>query len=338
MHLVNSNFILTLEGQLVFDLGPRLKKRFVIDNVDYQMPNTEVIKVVSGPVESEKGVMNNNIEEPQFSEICNFVKCNAPEDYCRSPVRPAGHCCDVCGAIITFHHANLNFQKIKSKLELIEEDYFPLSFIAEDGSDFDEDLFLDAAREAYGEVEKLPNDDDTHLRGSLYGYTEVVSEQKGKIRLISVLKILFFLLCIAAVAYFYVKHLQKTSPRFRLWLNSNSRDLQNRVTVMWQNATKMAEDQVNIAFRRASIPSHQRFENESEDTGVESSLFHAEFKNPTFIENQPEDLGDFKSFGSFGNFGNPSDFESSGESESKKANIPEIKKEIKEENFINLEF
>ena len=62
--MVNSDFILSLEGQLIFDIGPRIKHNFNIDNVDYQMPYGNVIRVVSGPVEGKKGVLNNNIEDP----------------------------------------------------------------------------------------------------------------------------------------------------------------------------------------------------------------------------------------------------------------------------------
>ena len=60
---------MSLEGQLIFDIGPRIKRRFVIDNIDYQMPYNDVIQVVSGPVEGKKGVLNNNIEDPVILKL-----------------------------------------------------------------------------------------------------------------------------------------------------------------------------------------------------------------------------------------------------------------------------
>jgi len=129
------------------------------------------------------------------------------------------------------------------------------------------------------------------------------------------------------------------------------------VVVIWENASKLAEDQVNIAFRRVSAPHHQRFENESEDARDEQSFFHAEFRNPIFDENQlPEDSEDFKDLGGFSNFESfkpPEDFETSKDfkdpedydvfkdvkdSEMRESNTPEVKEEVKEENFIDLEF
>uniref|UniRef100_A0AC34Q4X5 Uncharacterized protein n=1 Tax=Panagrolaimus sp. JU765 TaxID=591449 RepID=A0AC34Q4X5_9BILA len=68
--LASAKFFLTMEGQLVFDVGPGLKTRYVIDNVDYQLPNMDVIQIVSGPVEGKKGIRNSNSEDPQFAEIC----------------------------------------------------------------------------------------------------------------------------------------------------------------------------------------------------------------------------------------------------------------------------
>lgn len=113
---------------------------------------------------------------------------------------------------------------------------------------------------------------------------------------------------------------------------------------------------MNIAFRRVSAPHHQRFENEPEDSEAEASLFHAEFRNPIFDETHiPEDSDGFKEFeisSGFGSFRSPKnsetteDFENPDHDRSKDTNdsgvkqsvTPEIKKEIKEENFIDLEF
>ena len=109
--------------------------------------------------------------------------------------------------MITFHHTNLDFEKIKSRIGEIEKTTFPISdsnsvslsflrtdrsaviptyqiaAITEDGSYFDEDLFLEAVRSAYLEVQQYTEEDSNLLQGDSYGYTELVSEERGKIRL-----------------------------------------------------------------------------------------------------------------------------------------------------------
>uniref|UniRef100_A0A668AU34 Protein amnionless n=1 Tax=Myripristis murdjan TaxID=586833 RepID=A0A668AU34_9TELE len=50
-------------------------------------------------------------------QICDSVTC--PSLTCEKPLRPVGHCCDVCGAIVTIHYANgFNLQVYRERLQL----------------------------------------------------------------------------------------------------------------------------------------------------------------------------------------------------------------------------
>nr|XP_018900553.1 PREDICTED: protein amnionless [Bemisia tabaci] len=48
--------------------------------------------------------------------------CNVP--HCRDPVRPAGHCCDICGAVLEFNYDPLKFKM--SELDIILESFLSL--------------------------------------------------------------------------------------------------------------------------------------------------------------------------------------------------------------------
>lgn len=48
--------------------------------------------------------------------ICSNVKC--PELDCKTPLYPVGHCCDVCGAIMTIHFSdNFNIESYRQRLQ-----------------------------------------------------------------------------------------------------------------------------------------------------------------------------------------------------------------------------
>ena len=60
----HSDFVLTMEGQMIFSIGPKLTSHLVIDNLEYQMPNTEIIRIVDGPVAGPQGIISSNAMEP----------------------------------------------------------------------------------------------------------------------------------------------------------------------------------------------------------------------------------------------------------------------------------
>ncbi|XP_059204343.1 protein amnionless [Centropristis striata] len=48
-------------------------------------------------------------------KICSTVTCSSLS--CKKPLRPAGHCCDVCGAILTIHYAaSFNLQSYRQRI------------------------------------------------------------------------------------------------------------------------------------------------------------------------------------------------------------------------------
>ncbi|XP_030592583.1 protein amnionless [Archocentrus centrarchus] len=48
-------------------------------------------------------------------QICSTITCDSPS--CKKPLRPIGHCCDVCGAIVTIHfEEGFNLQTYRERI------------------------------------------------------------------------------------------------------------------------------------------------------------------------------------------------------------------------------
>uniref|UniRef100_A0A914YTV4 Protein amnionless n=1 Tax=Panagrolaimus superbus TaxID=310955 RepID=A0A914YTV4_9BILA len=341
----NSEFILTMEGQFIFQIGPKLKTKLVIDQIEFQMPNTDIIQVVDGPVGGPKGMINSNTQEPQFSEICRFVECPDWKPYCTNPVKPFGHCCDICGAIATFFHPSMSLIDGETIISNIaQEERLPksvgldisradktavipkyqISVITENFEDFDENSFYSAANALYDEfvimAEIHDESGERNAASKFTGFEINYSLETGKIRLRPLLETLLFIGLLGAVISVYLRHLYRTSPRFRLWLSSQ--DVTNRMTVAWRNAKEYTEEKVEVILRPTEPQTHAfaHYRNQPDDSdpfeaasyqSSSANEYFSEFRNPTFVEYSPEEL------------------------ETK----PELlKEEIKEENLFELNF
>uniref|UniRef100_A0AC35FR81 Protein amnionless n=1 Tax=Panagrolaimus sp. PS1159 TaxID=55785 RepID=A0AC35FR81_9BILA len=323
-----------MEGQFIFQIGPKLENKMVIDKVEYQMPNTDIIRI-------------------QFSEICRFVECPDWKPYCTNPVKPFGHCCQVCGAIAIFYHPSMNMLNSQQIASSVAQETLPdsagldisrvdktavipkyqISVFTENFDDFDESSFYDAAKALFDEYVFLAeiHDDEEESKDSasmFTGFEINYSLETGKIRLRPLLETLFIIGLLGAVIAVYLRHLYKTSPRFRLWLSTQ--DVSNRMTVAWRNAKEYTEEKVEVILRpkepEVHAFAHYRNQPENDIDPFEAASYQAssssnigatheyssEFRNPTFVEYTPEEL-----------------FETKTEL---------LKEEIKEENLFDLNF
>lgn len=67
-----------------------------------QFHGSSVVTVASAGCQDPSGCDCGNSVNHQ--RICQTVTCASTS--CQKPLRPVGHCCDICGAIVTVHYAN----------------------------------------------------------------------------------------------------------------------------------------------------------------------------------------------------------------------------------------
>uniref|UniRef100_A0A914QW72 Uncharacterized protein n=1 Tax=Panagrolaimus davidi TaxID=227884 RepID=A0A914QW72_9BILA len=208
---------------------------------------------------------------------------------------------------------------------------YQISVFTENFDDFDESSFYDAAKALYDEYVFLAEihddengEEESKDSASMFtGFEINYSLETGKIHLRPLLETLLIIGLLGAVIAIYLKHLYKTSPRFRLWLSTQ--DVSNRMTVAWKNAKEYTEEKVEVILRprEPEVHAFAHYRNQPEndldpfEAASSSSTgavheYSSEFRNPTFVEYTPEEL-----------------FESK----------PELlKEEIKEENLFDLNF
>ncbi|WKY13278.1 hypothetical protein Q1695_004245 [Nippostrongylus brasiliensis] len=109
-----TKFVRTMEGQYQVSLGHALAKESDEDNVSRMLPTKDPIIILN---RSEVGEYNPNIENKTLSLICSYVECSPTALNCTTTVRPLGHCCDICGGILTFGSDRYNVRSIADMVD-----------------------------------------------------------------------------------------------------------------------------------------------------------------------------------------------------------------------------
>uniref|UniRef100_A0A7E4VIC1 Protein amnionless n=1 Tax=Panagrellus redivivus TaxID=6233 RepID=A0A7E4VIC1_PANRE len=303
-YMVSSNFMLTIEGQLLFTLGPKLRDRVIIDDIEYQMPRSAVIQTFPGPLASKHGIRNSNVEPNQQNEICSFVQCAPTEDSCTNPVTPVGHCCSVCGVIMQFIDEDFDIYATSKKeaesmllpsagvsISRIDKSgitpKYEIAVFTDDPASFDENAYYRAAKRMFEHCADIAeNNRDNSMFGGvkrhLSGFSETFSLETGKIRMRPLLEWLSLIAFIAGIVYLYLRNLYKTSPRFRMWLANRRRNMTEHAVVAWSNTKTGNNVEIVAKSETAEEGGQSELGYSPRAMSLEQSVYHQEFKNPIF--------------------------------------------------------
>ncbi|KAJ1365149.1 hypothetical protein KIN20_025378 [Parelaphostrongylus tenuis] len=104
-----------MEGQYQVEFGHALARESLKGNISRMLPLRDPVIIRN---KNHVGDYNPNMENKTLSLICKYVQCFSVEKNCSTTVRPLGHCCDICGTVMTF--ASNKFT-VKSISELVQD-------------------------------------------------------------------------------------------------------------------------------------------------------------------------------------------------------------------------
>ncbi|KAK6755314.1 hypothetical protein RB195_013969 [Necator americanus] len=117
-----TKFVRTMEGQYQVSLGHTLAKESSEDNVSRMLPLKDPI-IILNREKKKTNHYNPNMKNKTLSLICNYVRCHPIGTHCSSTIRPLGHCCDVCGGVMSFSSNTFTAEDIADLIqEIIKED------------------------------------------------------------------------------------------------------------------------------------------------------------------------------------------------------------------------
>uniref|UniRef100_A0A914ZJ09 Protein amnionless n=1 Tax=Parascaris univalens TaxID=6257 RepID=A0A914ZJ09_PARUN len=257
----------TMEGQFQFVLAPKLKSDVIIDDIAYQWPKFTNTVTLLGPnaQRNPSGIFNSNAEPNIMKIICSYQRCPAVENICVTPFQPVGHCCFICGSMLTFRGNGINFEKLSenlhsfqtasafahifhlgvSLLRIDHNDIIPEYQIVVSGpSDaaFDERVFSEVLQEV---IEVLYNSYDYTNTMSLFDLKKTCSKDLRGFGISDAIVVLFFLCVISAVIFGIAIKVGQyhTDPRIRELILESSTI--RKLTVRWRG-NKREEDQLEL--------------------------------------------------------------------------------------------
>ncbi|MFH4979787.1 hypothetical protein AB6A40_006496 [Gnathostoma spinigerum] len=177
-------------------------------------------------------------------EICSFKTCESTKDFCNPPVHPVGHCCSVCGTIIEFRAAAIDFDELRDalprlrngvpeavdrgiQLSLLRVDHndslpkYQISIFGPNNSVFDEDTVFKMAYIVSNRLQSYRN-----MRNGMAVATmhHVHSTDRRRYKIGSFLVVFFMVvlvLVVSSLVGILIVYYQR-NPRFRLALWNSS--------------------------------------------------------------------------------------------------------------------
>ncbi|CAJ0590907.1 unnamed protein product [Cylicocyclus nassatus] len=113
-----TQFVRTMEGQYQVSLSHALAKESSEDNISRMLPLKDPIIILN---KKEVGNYNPNMKEKTMSLICNYVKCPTTQA-CTTTVKPKGHCCNICGGVMTFATNKFTTDTITNAIHEVEKE------------------------------------------------------------------------------------------------------------------------------------------------------------------------------------------------------------------------
>ncbi|CAD5226233.1 unnamed protein product [Bursaphelenchus okinawaensis] len=139
----------------------------------FQWPNPDAF-IIKNPNFGLAGPQQSTLQKITFQEICSYIECEDAYHYCDTPIRPKGHCCDICGTMATFSQQNFNYDRAQQALREFEvkqdnntgfsliriKDFgkmplFQLSVIPDKNENFDADKYRHLLYEVYYVVQEV---------------------------------------------------------------------------------------------------------------------------------------------------------------------------------------
>ncbi|VDM42072.1 unnamed protein product [Toxocara canis] len=257
----------TIEGQFQFVLAPKMKSDVIIDDIAYQWPKFTNTVTVSGPgvQRSPFGKFNSNAEPNVMSIICSYQRCPDVDGMCMAAFQPVGHCCSICGSMITFRGTGINFDALSERLRrfqtesafvhifhldvsLLRIDHdeiipqYQIVVLGPSSAAFDQRVYFETLQEV---VEVLYNTYEYTNEMSLFDLKKTYSKDLHGFGIVDAIIVLFFLCVISAIIFGIAMTIRQyhADPRVRqLFLESSAI---HALTVRWQS-NKREEDQLEL--------------------------------------------------------------------------------------------
>ncbi|KJH43008.1 hypothetical protein DICVIV_10997 [Dictyocaulus viviparus] len=114
-----THFVRTMEGQYQVALGHLLAKESSEGNISRILPTKDPIIIRN---RKNTGIYNPNMEKKTLAIICSYIQCPPVTADCSTTVRPLGHCCDICGSVLTFASNHFTVTSICEVVEAVIKD------------------------------------------------------------------------------------------------------------------------------------------------------------------------------------------------------------------------